>query len=140
MAGEKRQCTAIKAGGGRCSLPAQPGQDTCWSHSRETAERRREYARAGGKARSRQAPSELSLIKSQLRGIASSVLTGDLDRGTAVVINQIFNSLLRSIELERRLDAQQDLMERLAELEAEVERRGQGVSRGWGTHGTGWNA
>jgi hypothetical protein len=45
-------------------------------------------------------------------------------------VNQIFNSILRSIELERRLDKHDELMKRLAELEAEVERRG--VTSSWG--------
>ncbi len=136
MSAENPRCTAIKAGGGRCSLPAQPGQDTCWTHSRETAEQRKRNASAGGHARSRRPPTELEMIKGQLRTIAGAVLNGEMDKGTAITINQIFNSLLRSIELERRLDKHDELMERLAELEAEVERRGQGVSRGWGTHRT----
>ncbi len=140
MPGERPRCKAILPSGGRCSAGAEEGQDWCWNHSPDRAAERRRNASAGGHARSRHAPSELETIKGQLRTIAGAVLNGEMDKGTAVAINQIFNSLLRSIELERRLDAQQDLMERLAELEAEVERRGQGVSRGWGTHGTGWNA
>lgn len=130
---EKRQCKAIKAGGGRCSLPAQPGQDYCWSHSRETAEQRREYARAGGRARSRRPPDELEAIKRQVRSIAGGVLQGNIDRGTGAVLGQLYNVLLRGIEIQRRLDYQQELEERVAELrgrldEIKRERR----TPGWG--------
>jgi hypothetical protein len=139
VAGEKRQCKALKAGGGRCSNRAQEGQDYCWSHSRETAEERRENARAGGLARSRRPPNELEVLKEQIRTVSAAVLqggidkqTGSIDRATAAVAFQGFNTLLRAVEVQRKLDHQAELEERLAELEAEVERR-QGVVGRWGT-------
>ena len=126
MADGKGQCKALKAGGGRCSKTALDSSDYCYAHSRETAEQRRKNAAAGGHARSRRAPSELATIKGQLRTIAGAVLNGEMDKGTAVVVNQVFNSILRTVELERRLDKHEELMERLAQLEAEIERRGGG--------------
>jgi hypothetical protein len=125
---EKPQCKAIKAGGGRCSNRAQEGQDYCWSHSRETAEQRREYARAGGKARSRRPPDELEQLKDQIRRVCAAVLQGGLDKEsntvdkhTAAVLFQGFNTLLRSIEIQRRLDYQQALEDQLAELRSRLQ-------------------
>jgi hypothetical protein len=67
------------------------------------------------------------------------VLTGEMDKGTAVVINQLFNSLLRSIELERHLDAQREIEDRLTELEAALDRKGVTGGWQWGTHNRpGW--
>jgi hypothetical protein len=58
----------------------------------------------------------------QLRGIAAAVLRGDLDRGTAAVLNQLLGSVLRTIELQRRLDKHEELLQRLERFEGEVVR------------------
>ncbi len=128
MADEKRQCTAIKAGGGRCSLPAQAGQPTCWSHSRETAERRRKNAAAGGHARSRRPPSEIETLKNQIETVTVAVLRGGLDaanntvdRNTAAVLYQGMNTMLRAIEVERKLDHQRELEEQVAALRSHLD-------------------
>ncbi len=128
MSSEKRQCTAIKAGGGRCSLPAQAGQATCWSHSRETAERRRKNAAAGGHARSRRPPSEIEVLKSQTETVIAAVLKGGMDartntvdRNTGAVIFQGMNTMLRAIEVERKLDHQRELEEQVAALRSHLD-------------------
>ena len=118
---EKPKCKAIKAGGGRCSLPARAGQEYCWSHSRETAEQRREYARAGGKARSRRSPDELEMIKREIRGIALGVFRGEIDKATGAVLGQLYNTQLRAIEVQRKLDHQRELEEQVEELKERVQ-------------------
>lgn len=123
---EKPRCKAIKAGGGRCSNKARRGQEHCWSHSRETADERREYARRGGKARSRRSPDELETAKKQISAVTAAVLRGGVDRGTGAVALQGMNTLLRAIEMQRKLDRQAELEERLAALEGELERGGAG--------------
>lgn len=128
MSVEKRQCSALKAGGGRCSNRAQQGQDYCWSHSRDTAEERREYARQGGKARSRRSPDELESLKRQVGTLTAAVLRGEVDRSTGAVALQGMNTLLRAIEIQRKLDRQAELEDRLLRLEDELERRRSG---GW---------
>jgi hypothetical protein len=117
---DKPQCKAIKAGGGRCSNRAQEGQDFCWSHSKETAEQRREYAAAGGRARSRRPPDELEKIKEQIKTVTGAVLRGQVDRGRGAIALQGFNTLLRAIETERKLDRLRELEEAVDELEARL--------------------
>ena len=54
------------------------------------------------------------------------MLDGTADRGRAAVVNQLYNSLIKIVELERRLREQNDLEARLDELEGlleEAERR-----------------
>jgi hypothetical protein len=123
VTGEKPRCTAIKAGGGRCSLPAQPRQDTCWSHSRETAGERRKNAAAGGKARSRRPPDELERAKTEIRAVTMGVLNGQVDRAIGGTVLHGFNVFLRSIEIQRKLDRQAELEDRIRMLEEELERR-----------------
>ena len=120
---ENRTCKAIKVGGGRCRNRAKQGHDYCWSHSRETAEERKEYARAGGYARSRRRPDELTRIKADIRTVTAAVLRGGLDektqtidKGTAAVLFQGMNTLLRAIETERKLDRIRELEENVDEL------------------------
>jgi len=127
---EKRRCKALKAGGGRCSKTALDGSDYCYAHSRETAEQRRKNAAAGGRARSRRPPDELETAKTQIKGVTAAVLRGEVDRGTGAVTLQGMNTLLRAIEIQRKLDRQAELEDRLMVLEDELERRRTG---GWPT-------
>lgn len=118
---EKRQCTAIKAGGGRCSNKAQPGQGVCWSHNPANRERVRANAAKGGQTRSRRPVDELENIKGQVKGIAARVFQGSIDRSTAAVLGQLYNVLLRSVEIQRRLDHQRELEEQVADLRTRLE-------------------
>ena len=126
MAEEKPICRAITRGGGRCKKPATDQQGFCWSHSGASAQARKRIAAAGGKAR--RAPSELDRIKDGIETITTAVIRRDLDgsnntidRNTAAVIYQGYNVLLRAIEVQRRLDHQQDLEEQVAALRGRLD-------------------
>ncbi len=116
-----RQCAAIKPDGARCERIGTTEQEYCYSHDPgRQAERRRNAAR-GGKVK---ASGETPELKAQLRKLASDVLSGEVDRGAAVAVNQIINSLARLIELERRIREQEMLEERVSALEAVLKLRG----------------
>ncbi len=115
------RCKAIKSGGERCNARAQKGLEWCWNHDPGRAEERRANASAGGRTRSRRPPDELEGIKSQLRTINAAVLQGSIDRGTGAVLFQGFNTMLRTIEVQRKLDHQAHLEEQVAELAARLE-------------------
>jgi copper transport protein len=53
----------------------------------------------------------------QPSGIAAEVLEGTADRGRAAVANQLYNTLIRAIEQERKLRELGELAERLEALE-----------------------
>jgi hypothetical protein len=125
---ESRQCSAITRAGTRCKGTALDSSEYCWAHSRETAEQRREYARAGGYARSRRPPDELEKIKQEIRTVTAAVLKGGLDqenqtvdKHTAAVLFQGFNTLLRSIEIQRRFDYQEQLENEVADLRGRLQ-------------------
>src|SRR5215204_3017409 len=120
------RCAAIKANGERCRLDAQEKQETCWAHSPENSERRRKRASRGGRDKANR---ELPSIKALLEDLTEQVLSGELPTGQAAVANQLINTRLRAIELERKIREAEEIEERLSALEALARNRG----RGWGT-------
>ncbi len=120
-------CTAYKRDGSPCTLPSNGSNGLCWAHDPKNKERRRRGQSRGG----RNKPSrELVGIKTLLSELTDRVLAGDLEAGRAAVANQLLNTRLRAIEVERKVRETEELEERLAALERNAESRGGG--RTWG--------
>ncbi|MDP9479068.1 MAG: hypothetical protein M3R38_25880 [Actinomycetota bacterium] len=89
------------------------GCEHCYSHDPGRANERRRNASKGGRSGGRGRPhtetdglkTEIRDLKKQLEDLARDVLAGTVDRGNAVVVNQILNTRLRLAELERRQEA-----------------------------------
>ena len=64
---------------------------------------------------------EIREIKGRLEDLYAAVLEGSVGRQDAAVANQIANTQLRAIELERRVREQDELEGRLDELEELLE-------------------
>jgi hypothetical protein len=120
------RCAAITRAGERCKLEATNGS-YCWSHAPETAQARKQRGRRGGKARG---AGELSEIKRAIRETVDGVLDGCIERGIGAVAFQGFNTLLKSLEVERKIREQEELEARLEELETVLSRRKD--ASGWG--------
>jgi hypothetical protein len=60
---------------------------------------------------------ELNSLKDLLKTLTDRVLAGDLETGPAAVANQLVNTRLRAMELERRIKETEELEERIARLE-----------------------
>jgi hypothetical protein len=116
-------CRATKRNGEPCTLPANGPYGLCWAHDPKNAEKRRRGASRGGKAR---AGTEIKGIKAQLSELAQDVLAGELETARAAVANQLINTRLRAIELERKIKETEELEARIATLE---QTRG---GSGWG--------
>jgi hypothetical protein len=122
------QCRATKANGERCRGAATGPNGYCWAHDPENAEQRRRTASRGGRGK----PSrEIRDLKKQLEDLAEGVLSGKVERGSAVVVNQILNTRARLIELERKVKETEELEERLEALERAQQQEG-GRSKQWG--------
>jgi hypothetical protein len=61
--------------------------------------------------------SEIADLKAQLKKLASDVLSGEVARSDAAVVNQVLNTRARLIELERKIKEQEVLEGRLEALE-----------------------
>jgi hypothetical protein len=107
-------CRATKANGEPCTLPANGPQGVCWAHDPANSERRRRMASRAAKSKPGR---ELTGIKVQLEELTRDVLSGDLDRGRAAVANQLINTRLRAIEVERKIKETDELEERIEALE-----------------------
>jgi hypothetical protein len=118
-----RGCSAIKANGERCRGIAATGGDYCPAHDPARAEARIKAASKAARSRS-ETPAETTnivVIKEALKDLYGAVLEGRVDRSAAAVANQIANTQLRAVEVERRIREQDALEERLDELEGLLE-------------------
>jgi hypothetical protein len=119
-------CAGIKRDGGRCTATVEPPQRYCWWHDPANADERRRAASKGGRSK----PSrEIRDLKKQLEDLAADVLAGRVNRGNAVVVNQILNTRARLIELERKVRETEELETRISMLEQTQEQKG---GRKWG--------
>jgi hypothetical protein len=118
------QCSATKRNGEPCTLPANGPQGLCWAHDPKNAEKRRRGASRGGKAK---ASRELTGIKALLEDLTDRVLRVELSSGVAAVANQLINTRLRAIEVERKVKETDELEARIEALE-----RAQEGGRRWG--------
>jgi hypothetical protein len=126
------RCATIKASGERCKAQAMTGYQQCYIHAPELAEKRKHTNRKGGRrgGRGRTGPSEVRKIQDQIRAVIDEVINGSLDKGTGSVAFMGFNSLLRAVEVERRLvelgelEGRMESLERLLEQQQDQERYG----------------
>ncbi len=98
----------------QCTTIVPPEQDYCYWHDPARAGERKRNAAKGGKSKSTR---ELAAIKERLSTLADDVLEGRVDRGDAAVVSQVLNVYLRAVATELKVREQQDLTERLDELE-----------------------
>jgi hypothetical protein len=121
------RCAGKKGDGTPCERIVSSSQEYCYAHDPAFAEDRKRAASKAAKspARSR-STSEIREIKERLKDLYAAVLEGRAERAAAAVANQIANTQLRAIELERRVREQDELeghFDELEELLEEAERR-----------------
>ena len=111
------QCAGIKRDGGRCTVVVGPGQSHCYQHDPHRSQERKRNASLGGRSKGQ---GELGELKKRIRSLAAAVLDGTVDRGRAAVANQLYNTLIRALEQERKQRELEELAGRWDELEALV--------------------
>jgi hypothetical protein len=122
-----RQCGFLKPNQERCKGTVREGDTYCWAHDAKYEEVRRRGQARGGKHK----PSkELNDVKDRIREMIADVRDDKMDRADAAVCAQLYNSLLKAISIELKLKEQEELIERLEQVEAELETRKR--SRPWG--------
>ncbi len=119
------RCAGIKPTGERCERIVKASQTYCFSHDPERAGERRRNASKAGKGGS---GAEIRGLKKQLEDLVEDVRAGRMERGDAVVVNQILNTRARLIELERKVREQDEVLARIEALEQSQQQQG---GRGW---------
>jgi hypothetical protein len=95
-------------------------------------EERRRNGSKGGKRGGRGRPlSDVASIKAKLARLADDVLSGAVERPTGAVVSQIYNVLLRGIDLEIKARELDEVETRLDDIERALE-------DGPGDRGGGW--
>jgi hypothetical protein len=107
-------CRANKRDGSPCTAPATGANGFCWAHDPANSEERRRIASKGGRGKG---SGELSDLKKQVKDLVADVLDGKVERGQAAVANQLYNTLIRAIEQERKLRELEELAQRLEAME-----------------------
>ena len=126
------RCARIKADGQRCKADAMPGVEWCYSHDPERAEQRRRNASKGGRSGGRgRGSGEITALKAQLAEMVETVLSGVVSTAPYAVANQLINTRLRAIEIERKAKETDELEARLEELERAAGEQPKGGKR-WG--------
>ena len=107
------QCSATKANGERCRLPANGPQGLCWSHAPENAAERQ---RSASKAATAKADKEVREVKREIRDLIKAVREDGFDVSAANTINRLYQTLLQYILAERGIYREEDLAVRIREL------------------------
>ncbi len=121
-------CAAIKSDGVRCRARAMEGYGSCYNHNPEFADERRLHASKGGKQggrgrTARPASEGLQEIRDLLADLTVGVLSGQVKREVAIAANQLLNTSLRALELERTWKEVLDLEARLEAVEGVLKDR-----------------
>ena len=83
--------------------------------------------RAGGRGRPLPGVAEIAEIKAAIRGVIDGVAAGEVENGAILFMG--YNTLLRAVEVGRKVKDQDELEARIAELEGYAEHRnGRGVA------------
>jgi hypothetical protein len=116
------RCAGKKGDGTSCQRIVGASQSFCYAHDPAFAEdRKRAASKAARSPATSRSTSEIREIRGRLKDLYAAVLEGRAERAAAAVANQLLNTQLRAIELERRIREQDELEERLDQLEGLVE-------------------
>jgi hypothetical protein len=114
------RCAGTKRDSSPCTATVEPPHRFCSWHDPANADKRRRAASKAGKSK----PSrELAGIKQPLSDLADDVLEGRQERAVAAVASQVLNVFLRAVSVELKVREQQEITERLEELETLLEQR-----------------
>ena len=117
-------CSGIRADGGRCRAQAMRNSEWCIGHHPDQADARRRRASKGGKRGGRGRPtSELARLQGRFEELADRVLAGDVDRAAGAVAGQLLNGARACVRDGLTAREQEELVERLEELEATLQGR-----------------
>ena len=116
-------CPAITRKGHRCTQVVDAGQTFCHRNDQDRAEERQLIAARGGRAGHNPLVRELHR---QLEQLGEDVASGALVPYRGAVMVQAINARIRLAEFEVRMREQEDLIQRLDELE-----RSRGGGGGW---------
>jgi hypothetical protein len=130
------RCPGTKRDGSRCTVTVEPPQTHCWWHDPANADERKRAASKGGRRGGRGRPSvELVRLQSRFEELAEKVLSGEIERSIGAVAGQLLNGARACVRDTLAAREQEELVARLEELEAALERNANNERSGrYGTY------
>jgi hypothetical protein len=95
-------------------LPANGSHGLCWTHAPENAAKRRRNA---SKAATAKADKEVREVKREIRELIKAVREDGFDVSAANTANRLYQTLLQYIIVERGIYREDDLAQRIEELQ-----------------------
>ena len=120
------RCTAIKPNpnGERCKGRAIEGSEWCWNHDPAHKDTHRRHGSRGGTRGGRGRPvAELARLQRRFEELAEKVLSGEVERARGAVAGQLLNGARACVRDGLSAREQEELVERLEELERVLEQR-----------------
>ena len=119
------KCPGITRAGTACKGIPMDGSGYCYVHHPDRAEERRRHGSRGGKRGGRGRPvSELARLQSRFEELAEQVLSGEVERARGAVAGQLLNGARACVRDGLSAREQEELVERLEELERVLAQRG----------------
>jgi hypothetical protein len=112
-----RMCSATTLKGEQCRRPAQSGDLFCIGHDPTKAETRKRWARSGGGGR---ANHDVRAVKKLMQDLTDRVLNGELEPAILYAAVAAQNTLLKAVELERRIFETDELAAEIEVLRQEI--------------------
>jgi hypothetical protein len=118
------KCLGITRTGTACKGIPIDGSQWCYVHHPDHAEERRRHGARGGKRGGRGRPSgELARLQRRFDELADRVLDGSVERAAGAVAGQLLNGARACVRDGLTAREQEELVERLGELEATLQGR-----------------
>ena len=118
------KCSGITRAGTACKGTPIDGSQWCYVHHPDHAEERRRHGARGGKRGGRGRPSgELVRLQKRFEELADMVLSGEVERAAGAVAGQLLNGARACVRDGLTAREQEELVERMEELEASLQGR-----------------
>ena len=128
---EKGRCNAITGSGTRCKGVAIDSSGLCHAHHPDRAAHRKRAASKGGKRGGRGRPvAELAALRNENASLRDRLLDGELAPNVAAVAVQSLNTDARLVVAALKAREQEELVERLEELETLMQHQKEEKHRG----------
>jgi len=121
------KCSGITQAGMACKGIPIDGSQWCYVHHPEHTEERKRHGKRGGHRGGRGRPvQELARLQARFEELAEGVLRGEVEKSVGAVVGQLLNGARACMATRLKAVEQEELIERLEELESLMETRRRG--------------
>jgi hypothetical protein len=121
------KCSSITQAGTACKGIPIDGSQWCYVHHPEHTEERKRHGKRGGHRGGRGRPvQELARLQARFEELAEGVLRGEVEKSVGAVVGQLLNGARACMATRLKAVEQEELIERLEELESLMETRRRG--------------